>query len=338
MNEPKYSAEAPDPETISGSRIERIAVVSDGSADDDALLGHAAALAAAAGASLSLVAVVERRDLERVAARSSLSREEAEQRVLDAERERREALVSRARAHVPLALDVRMGKPFLELIRHVGEQRTDLLMKTAERLPSRPRTFFASIDQHLLRKCPCTVWLLPPGSPPRIRSVLATVDVDDLAPQAEVAAALNRRIVATAASLAAFHAAPLHLLHVWDAPGEALVHRWAADDVAARRYVDEVREQRRRALESLRQYARRVRGPNGAPVGTVNAHLVRGQPREVVSAQVKELGADLLVLGTVARVGVAGLLIGNTAEDILNSIDCAVVTVKPPGYVTPVQS
>ena len=49
-----------------------------------------------------------------------------------------------------------------------------------------------------------------------------------------------------------------------------------------------------------------------------------------------ELGVGLIVMGTVSRSGVAGLLIGNTAEEILRQVDCSVLTVKPDGFVTPV--
>ena len=46
---------------------------------------------------------------------------------------------------------------------------------------------------------------------------------------------------------------------------------------------------------------------------------------------------ELIVMGTVSRTGVAGLLIGNTAERILHQVDCSVLTVKPDGFVTPVR-
>ncbi len=42
-------------------------------------------------------------------------------------------------------------------------------------------------------------------------------------------------------------------------------------------------------------------------------------------------------MGTVSRTGVAGLLIGNTAERILRQVDCSVLTVKPDGFITPVR-
>jgi len=47
-------------------------------------------------------------------------------------------------------------------------------------------------------------------------------------------------------------------------------------------------------------------------------------------------GIELIVMGTVCRTGVAGLIIGNTAENVLRQVDCSVLTVKPEGFVSPV--
>jgi universal stress protein E len=43
-----------------------------------------------------------------------------------------------------------------------------------------------------------------------------------------------------------------------------------------------------------------------------------------------------VVMGTVARTGVPGFIMGNTAETILSQIDCSVLAIKPPGFTTPV--
>jgi len=48
------------------------------------------------------------------------------------------------------------------------------------------------------------------------------------------------------------------------------------------------------------------------------------------------LDVDLMIMGTVARTGIPGFFIGNTAESILSQIDCSVLTIKPPGFVSPV--
>lgn len=41
-------------------------------------------------------------------------------------------------------------------------------------------------------------------------------------------------------------------------------------------------------------------------------------------------------MGTVARTSLPGFFMGNTAEDVLSQLDCSVLAVKPPGFVTPV--
>jgi nucleotide-binding universal stress UspA family protein len=43
-------------------------------------------------------------------------------------------------------------------------------------------------------------------------------------------------------------------------------------------------------------------------------------------------------MGTVARTSIPGFFIGNTAEAILEQIDCSVLAVKPDGFETPVSS
>jgi len=43
-----------------------------------------------------------------------------------------------------------------------------------------------------------------------------------------------------------------------------------------------------------------------------------------------------VVMGTVARTGVPGFIMGNTAETILNHINCSVLAIKPQGFVTPI--
>ena len=50
----------------------------------------------------------------------------------------------------------------------------------------------------------------------------------------------------------------------------------------------------------------------------------------------REIKADLIVMGTVARTGISGFFMGNTAETILNRLDCSVLAVKPQGFETPV--
>ncbi|MFG0289007.1 MAG: universal stress protein, partial [Rhodopirellula sp. JB044] len=50
-----------------------------------------------------------------------------------------------------------------------------------------------------------------------------------------------------------------------------------------------------------------------------------------------EVEADLMVMGTVCRTGIAGVLIGNTAETVLSDINCSLLALKPEGFQSPVR-
>jgi universal stress protein E len=51
----------------------------------------------------------------------------------------------------------------------------------------------------------------------------------------------------------------------------------------------------------------------------------------------REKEIDLIVMGTVGRTGLSGMLIGNTAEKILRHIACSVLAVKANGFRSPVK-
>ena len=66
-------------------------------------------------------------------------------------------------------------------------------------------------------------------------------------------------------------------------------------------------------------------------------HVIKGEAKYVIPNLTKELGAELIIMGTVGRSGIPGYIIGNTAETILTAIDCSVLAVKPNGFVSPIR-
>lgn len=243
----------------------------------------------------------------------------------------RAGLAGRARA------DIRAGKAFIETVRSVVADGHDLVIKAAEELDGGGRHILVSTDQHLLRKCPCAVWLTRAAAPVPARRVLAAVDVNDLAAgEPETQAALNARIVDTAAHVGVLGGAALRLVSVWDAPEEGLVRLWTerSPKADALRYAATIETRLRAALDEL---ARRARAGTGAGA-RVDTDLRQGLARAAIPKAVADFQADTLVIGTVARTGLPGLIIGNTAEDILNSVTCSLVAVKPAGYASPVLS
>ncbi|MFT5323854.1 MAG: universal stress protein E [Planctomycetaceae bacterium] len=65
-------------------------------------------------------------------------------------------------------------------------------------------------------------------------------------------------------------------------------------------------------------------------------HLMKGDPHAVILETVDRQQIDLLVMGSIARTGIPGMFIGNTAERVLNAVGCSVLTVKPSDFVSPV--
>jgi nucleotide-binding universal stress UspA family protein len=61
-----------------------------------------------------------------------------------------------------------------------------------------------------------------------------------------------------------------------------------------------------------------------------------GRTEDVIKKVIRDLGVDVVVMGSVARSGIPGFLIGNKAEKILTTINCTVLTVKPDGFDSPI--
>jgi universal stress protein E len=124
-------------------------------------------------------------------------------------------------------------------------------------------------------------------------------------------------------------AEPPRLLQAWVPFGERMIRSHSADDQFAT-YVEGARQ---RAASDLTRLARSFEGR----LAETQFTLRRGEPAEVIPEFVVAEGIDLVVMGTVARAGLAGMLIGNTAERVLRKLPCSVLTVKPNGFVSPVR-
>lgn len=62
-------------------------------------------------------------------------------------------------------------------------------------------------------------------------------------------------------------------------------------------------------------------------IGSECRHVVLGQPEVEIHAKAEELGADLIVVGSHGRYGLA-LLMGSTANGVLHGASCDVLAVR----------
>ena len=70
-------------------------------------------------------------------------------------------------------------------------------------------------------------------------------------------------------------------------------------------------------------------------IGQSHTHVNEGLPEDVIQALSVELDAELVILGTIGRTGLSAALIGNTAEHVIDRLNCDVLALKPDGYVSP---
>jgi len=258
--------------------------------------------------------------------------------LVSAHEEALETLVNPYRARIAIQTRVLTGMPFIEIIREVLRNGRDLVIKTPEHRDWLDR-LFGSEDMHLLRKCPCPVWLIKPGKRKSYRHILAAIDAGDAYPHQELASrrALRRQIIEMASSLALSEFAELHVAHVWETLSESTMRdalRIREEKINS--YLEEERLNRVACLDALMQEVTGDLGRDALDYLKPQTHLVKGSAHKEIPALAKQIGADLIVMGTVARTGVPGFIMGNTAETILNQIDCSVLAVKPPGFTSPV--
>lgn len=184
------------------------------------------------------------------------------------------------------------------LLTEAAEEGTDLIMVGHRRDAKGRRTF----SRRLAIKAPCSVWMVPEGSAPRITGVLAAVDMSLPSAQALSLATL----VASRAK-----AAKCTVLHV-QSPSEL-----GFDGVE--------RDSAEKALE-------RFLSPLDLHGVTVTTRIEEsGSVSGPTNAIVDELGLDLVVVGTRGRSPSAATLLGSESEHVLVESKVPVLITKEPG-------
>ncbi len=206
-----------------------------------------------------------------------------------------------------------IGKSWLELIRQVLRDEHDLLIAGTRHMGVVRSILFGSTGMKLLRLCPCPVWLTEP-SPEKITSVLVA---HDLQPVGDLAMELG-------CSMAERQGSQLHVFH-------AIRYPEMEKALPSRVTADKVQEYRSQAEEHINQQLKKHALAKPAEV-----HLETGDASAQIVKLIERYKVDLLVMGTVARSGIAGFFTGNTAERLLPHVPCSVIAVKPTGFQTPV--
>lgn len=306
-------------------RFKNILVATDTRVENQNIIEEAVDRAEKNGAKLKLVDVVPPIPWT---ARLFLNDHEHMQELMIREKESQlEAIAAPIRAvGIEVSTKVLVGKTSVEIIREVLRSGHDLVMRIAKGAKSRRNGFFGTTGFRLLRECPCVVHLVGPKSSPPLKHVLACVDpsTDDA-----VDAELNETIFQLAEDISGRYDAKFSVVHSWTIDAERLLEgRMPTEDFE--RMKDGRQSHIRKLLDQFLK-------TQGCSADHGHMHLLKGDASIVIPQFAKVEDVDLVVMGTVGRSGAVGFLMGNTVEQILESIECSVLAVKLKGFVSPIR-
>jgi universal stress protein E len=213
------------------------------------------------------------------------------------------------------------NRPFEPIVEQVLSNNFDIVIKGTHQHDKLKSVIFTPTDWHLLRKCPCPVLLVKEHLWPEHGNIVASLNVgsDEAEHQS-----LNKKITKEAVHLSKIINGNVHLVNSY--PGTPVNIAIEIPEFNASEYNSSMLKHHQAAMaEHASTYQ----------INQDNTHVMEGLPEDVIDDISKELDAELVILGTVGRTGLSAALIGNTAEHVIDKLNCDVLALKPDGYVSP---
>lgn len=165
-------------------------------------------------------------------------------------------------------------------------------------------------DWKLLRYCPAPVLMVKTAKPWAGSVILAAVDVGNADSEHR---SLHTSIVSHGFDIAALAKAELHVISAHPTPMLS-----AADPTFQLKETIETRY-REQCKAFQAEY----------DISDERLHITEGPADSLIPQLARQLNAGVTVIGTVARTGLSGALIGNTAEVILDTLESDILVLKP---------
>ncbi len=278
----------------------------------------AAQLARAHGASLELFHVLTSEDSAAPLPEPQEFLSSIENDMRQAALRRLEGFADRLRIHsIKVTVSAQWDYPEYEaVIRRARSVRADLIVASQHAGRHRLSWLMRLTDWELLRSCPMPLLLVKNARLYHRPAIVAAVDPTHAHNKPH---ALDRKILATADKWAGLLRGTLHAVHGYaqfaaSAPPEMLM-----PGVLEKLASDTERMARRRLTRALKPWH----------IATKRQHLIPGRPAEAIAEAANESHGAIVVMGAMSRSGFKRMLIGNTAEQLLDALTCDVLIVKP---------
>ncbi|WP_448212113.1 universal stress protein UspE [Colwellia sp. MEBiC06753] len=304
---------------------QKILVVIDPTTEDQKALSRAIELGSKTGASITAFLSIFDFSYEMTTMLSSDERDAMRQTVINDRKVWIEEQIKSLNAQQNnITIDVVWhNRPFEAVIDQVLKHQFDIVIKGTHEHDKLKSVIFTPTDWHLLRKCPCPLLLVKEHSWPDNGNILAAVNVGSDEQEHQ---SLNNIITEEAKHLAGLMNANVHLVNSY--PGTPVNIAIEIPEFDASQYNDTMLLHHKQAME---------KHANAFGIDVANTHVKEGLPEDTIEALSQELDAELVILGTIGRTGLSAALIGNTAEHVIDKLNCDVLALKPAGYKSPLQ-
>lgn len=306
---------------MKSARWKKIAVVvADPFSDDQPALTKASAIAARCGARLTLLNtfMLPQPTPDTVL---GLTRRNIEHSIGD-RRRRLEKLAAKFAPNLRTETVVAWDYPLQDaIVRQVFENKPDVLITESHRHGRVARWVLANTDWELIRSCPCPLWFVRSAVLPKDPQLLVGVDPRHTH---DKPAYFDDSLVSTAKGVTAQLGGRLAIAHAYEFP--------ALPDAFFD--VGQVPPSARKFVADTLQAVNRLGAKHG--VGPKDRYVQEGDTSHVLSTLVAKRNVDLLLMGAVSRRSLQRPFIGNTAEKVIDHVDCDVFVIKPTGFKSPV--
>ena len=235
------------------------------------------------------------------------------QELLAVARAKLESAAEEARATgLEVGLEVPIGVPSQAILRTAQEIDADLIVLGTRGLTGFAHLFLGSTAERVVQRARCPVLTVHPGDAER-RRIRTIVAPTDFSAGAERAARVAHKLLAGLEDRAR-----LVLVHAYHMPIEYTAYGPIPTSV---NYLSDAGADAQERLDLLAgSFARQ-----GLSVETVARE---GYAPDVIVEEARARGADLIAMGTHGRTGLAHLLLGSTAERVVQHAPCPVMTVR----------
>ncbi|KTF05224.1 universal stress protein UspE [marine sediment metagenome] len=214
------------------------------------------------------------------------------------------------------------NRAYESIIYYALNNQIDLVVKATKKHDDLASVIFTPTDWHLMRKCPRPVLLVKEHDWPENGEIIAAVNVGS---EDDEHAALNDKLTIIANDYASLLKGNVNLVNSY--PSTPLNIAIEVPEFDPDTYHDAVKNHH---MKEMRSHALKYGIPDNKCV------VKEGLPEKVIPQVAKTLDAELVVIGTVGRVGISAALIGNTAEHVIDELNCDVLAIKPDGFESPI--